>query len=35
VIASGTIEKAVYLKGFKVTPGARNAIEAGGGIIEE
>ena len=35
VIASGEIQKAVNLKGIKVTPGARKAIEAAGGKIEE
>jgi large subunit ribosomal protein L15 len=35
VIASGKIEKAVKLKGIRVTPGARKAIEAAGGSIEE
>ena len=35
VILSGTIEKAVNLKGIKVTKGARAAIEAAGGSIEE
>jgi large subunit ribosomal protein L15 len=35
VIASGKIEKAVKLKGIKVTPGARKAIEAAGGSVEE
>jgi len=35
VIASGKIEKAVKLKGIKVTPGARKAIESAGGSIEE
>jgi large subunit ribosomal protein L15 len=35
VIASGKIEKAVKLKGIKVTPGARKAIEAAGGSIED
>ena len=35
VIASGTIEKAVTLKGIAVTKGARAAIEAAGGKIEE
>jgi large subunit ribosomal protein L15 len=35
VIASGKIETAVKLKGIKVTPGARKAIEAAGGSIEE
>jgi large subunit ribosomal protein L15 len=35
VIASGEITKAVNLKGIKVTPGARKAIEAAGGKIED
>ena len=35
VIASGEIAKAINLKGIKVTPGARKAIEAAGGKIEE
>ena len=35
VIASGEIEKAVKLKGIAVTPGARKAIEAAGGSIED
>lgn len=35
VIASGKIDKAVKLKGIKVTPGARKAIEAAGGAIED
>jgi large subunit ribosomal protein L15 len=35
VILSGTIEKVVNLKGIKVTKGARAAIEAAGGSIEE
>lgn len=35
VIASGRIEKAVKIRGIKVTPGARKAIEAAGGSIEE
>jgi len=35
VIASGVIDKAVKLKGLAVTPGARAAIEAAGGSIEE
>ena len=35
VFASGTIEKAVTVKGLKVTKGARAAIEAAGGKIEE
>jgi large subunit ribosomal protein L15 len=35
VMASGKIEKAVTLKGIHVTKGAREAIEAAGGKIEE
>jgi large subunit ribosomal protein L15 len=35
VIASGKLDKAVTLKGLAVTPGARAAIEAAGGRIEE
>ncbi len=35
VIASGTLEKPVRIKGLAVTPGARKAIEAAGGKIEE
>ena len=35
VIASGEISKAVTLKGLAVTPGARTAIEAAGGKIED
>jgi len=35
VFASGAIEKAVTVKGIKVTRGARAAIEAAGGKIEE
>jgi large subunit ribosomal protein L15 len=35
VIASGAIDKAVTVKGIKVTRGARVAIEAAGGSIEE
>ena len=35
VILSGTIEKVVNRKGIKVTKGARAAIEAAGGSIEE
>jgi large subunit ribosomal protein L15 len=34
VIASGTLEKKVQIKGLKVTLGARKAIEAAGGTIE-
>ena len=35
VIASGAIKKAVTIKGLGVTKGARAAIEAAGGKIEE
>lgn len=35
VIASGEIKKAVILKGIKFTAGARVAIEAAGGKVEE
>jgi len=35
VMASGTIDKAVTLKGIMVTSGARQAIEADGGKVEE
>lgn len=35
VMLSGKIEKAVTLKGITVTKGARKAIEAAGGKIEE
>lgn len=35
VIASGELDKAVKLKGIAVTPGARKAIEAAGGSIED
>lgn len=35
VIASGSIEKAIILKGIKATKGARAAIEVAGGKIEE
>ena len=35
VILSGKIEKAVNLKGIKATKGAKAAIEAAGGSIEE
>lgn len=35
IMAAGKIEKAVTLKGIKVTKGARAAIEAAGGKIEE
>ena len=35
VIASGKLEKAVKIQGLAVTPGARKAIEAAGGTIED
>ena len=35
VIASGKISRAVKVRGVKVTPGARKAIEAAGGSVEE
>jgi large subunit ribosomal protein L15 len=35
VIASGTIEQAVTVKGLQVTKGARASIEAAGGKIED
>jgi large subunit ribosomal protein L15 len=35
VIASGKLEKALKLQGLAVTPGARKAIEAAGGTIED
>jgi large subunit ribosomal protein L15 len=35
IIASGKIDKAVTVKGLAVTPGARAAIEAAGGKIED
>ena len=35
VIASGVIDRAVTVRGIKVTKGARVAIEAAGGKIEE
>mgnify|MGYP005860167701 FL=1 len=35
VIASGSVEKAVTVKGVAVTKGARAAIEAAGGKVEE
>lgn len=35
VIASGEVGKAVKLKGIAVTPGARKAIEAAGGSIQD
>ncbi|UCC14588.1 MAG: 50S ribosomal protein L15 [Gammaproteobacteria bacterium] len=35
VISSGSLDRAVNLKGLLVTPGARSAIEAAGGKIED
>jgi len=35
VMLSGTLDKAVTLKGIKVSKGAKAAIEAAGGTIEE
>ncbi|MGI9320976.1 MAG: 50S ribosomal protein L15 [Thiogranum sp.] len=35
VFASGTIDRAVTVKGIKVTKGARAAIEAAGGKVED
>ena len=35
VFASGSIDRAVTLKGIRVTRGARSAIEAAGGKIED
>ena len=35
VIASGSLNKAVILKGIKATQGAKVAIEAAGGKVEE
>lgn len=35
VIASGELSKSVTLKGVAVTPGARAAIEAAGGSVED
>jgi large subunit ribosomal protein L15 len=35
VIASGELPRAVTVKGLQVTPGARSAIEAAGGKIED
>jgi large subunit ribosomal protein L15 len=35
VIASGELSRAVTVKGLQVTPGARSAIEAAGGKIED
>ncbi len=35
VIASGTLSRAVVIKGLRVTKGARAAIEAAGGKVED
>jgi large subunit ribosomal protein L15 len=35
VIASGAVDKPVSLKGIAVTKGARRAIEAAGGTVEQ
>ena len=35
IVLSGTIDRPVTVKGLKVTKGARAAIEAAGGKIEE
>jgi len=35
VIASGKLEKSVRTRGLAVTPGARKAIEAAGGVVED
>ena len=35
VILSGSIDKAVTLKGIRATKGAKEAIEAAGGKVEE
>ena len=35
IIAAGKLDKAVVVKGVAVTPGARAAIEAAGGKVEE
>ncbi len=35
IIAGGTIDKAVTIKGLRATKGARAAIEAAGGKFEE
>ena len=35
VITSGSLKKAVTLKGIKATKGAKTAIEAAGGKVEE
>ncbi len=35
IILSGTLEKAVKIRGLRVTKGARAAIESAGGSIED
>ena len=35
VISSGSVDTAVTVRGLKVTKGARAAIEAAGGTVEE
>ena len=35
VIASGKLERPVTVRGLLVTPGARSAIEAAGGTVED
>jgi large subunit ribosomal protein L15 len=35
IIASGSVDKALSIKGIKVTKGARSAIEAAGGSVAE
>jgi large subunit ribosomal protein L15 len=35
VIASGTLDRAVRIRGLGVTKGAKAAIEAAGGVIED
>ena len=34
IIASGTLDKPIKVKGLAVTPGARQIIEAAGGSVE-
>lgn len=35
IISSGSVEKAVKVKGLRVTKGARSAIESAGGSVED
>ena len=35
VISSGNLDRAVQIKGLRVTKGVRHAIEAAGGLVEE